>query len=97
MGEPSSPIGAVGLRIPYEDSATGAEPHCSLLPIQENRMMQHTVHALQSELDNLRADNIKLYEKIKFLQSYPGRVSAAGCPPVGLAQTGRPQTPHSSQ
>ncbi|NXS71148.1 CASP protein, partial [Pandion haliaetus] len=39
----------------------------------ENRMMQHTVHALQSELDNLRADNIKLYEKIKFLQSYPGR------------------------
>lgn len=41
-------------------------------------MMQHTVQALQSELDNLRADNIKLYEKIKFLQSYPGRVSA--CP-----------------
>ncbi|NWW86717.1 CASP protein, partial [Rhynochetos jubatus] len=39
----------------------------------ENRMMQHTVQALQSELDNLRADNIKLYEKIKFLQSYPGR------------------------
>uniref|UniRef100_A0A803VZD6 Protein CASP n=1 Tax=Ficedula albicollis TaxID=59894 RepID=A0A803VZD6_FICAL len=39
----------------------------------ENRMLQHTVHALQSELDNLRADNIKLYEKIKFLQSYPGR------------------------
>lgn len=43
-------------------------------------MMQHTVQALQSELDNLRADNIKLYEKIKFLQSYPGRVS--GCPSV---------------
>uniref|UniRef100_A0A8C9FKI8 Protein CASP n=1 Tax=Pavo cristatus TaxID=9049 RepID=A0A8C9FKI8_PAVCR len=42
----------------------------------ENRMMQHTVHALQSELDNLRADNIKLYEKIKFLQSYPGRGSS---------------------
>ncbi|XP_075450450.1 protein CASP isoform X4 [Ascaphus truei] len=39
----------------------------------ENRMMHHTVRALQSELDNLRADNIKLYEKIKFLQSYPGR------------------------
>uniref|UniRef100_A0A7M4EE36 Protein CASP n=1 Tax=Crocodylus porosus TaxID=8502 RepID=A0A7M4EE36_CROPO len=39
----------------------------------ENRLMQHTMQALQSELDNLRADNIKLYEKIKFLQSYPGR------------------------
>lgn len=46
-------------------------------------MMQHTVHALQSELDNLRADNIKLYEKIKFLQSYPGRVS--GCLAVCLS------------
>ncbi|NWR21004.1 CASP protein, partial [Emberiza fucata] len=42
----------------------------------ENRMLQHTVHALQSELDSLRADNIKLYEKIKFLQSYPGRGSS---------------------
>ncbi|OCT94227.1 hypothetical protein XELAEV_18011895mg [Xenopus laevis] len=41
----------------------------------ENRMMHHTMRALQTELDNLRADNIKLYEKIKFLQSYPGRGS----------------------
>uniref|UniRef100_A0A8D1HWI0 Protein CASP n=1 Tax=Sus scrofa TaxID=9823 RepID=A0A8D1HWI0_PIG len=40
---------------------------------QENRLAQHTIQALQSELDSLRADNIKLYEKIKFLQSYPGR------------------------
>lgn len=38
-------------------------------------MAQHTIQALQSELDSLRADNIKLFEKIKFLQSYPGRVS----------------------
>ncbi|XP_073523865.1 protein CASP isoform X4 [Phyllobates terribilis] len=41
----------------------------------ENRMMHHTMRALQSELDNLRADNIKLYEKIKFLQSYAGKGS----------------------
>ncbi|XP_016054474.1 PREDICTED: protein CASP isoform X2 [Miniopterus natalensis] len=39
----------------------------------EHRMAQHTIQALQSELDSLRADNIKLFEKIKFLQSYPGR------------------------
>ncbi|XP_063127081.1 homeobox protein cut-like 1 isoform X24 [Rattus norvegicus] len=39
----------------------------------ESRMAQHTIQALQSELDSLRADNIKLFEKIKFLQSYPGR------------------------
>uniref|UniRef100_A0AAR2JHP0 Protein CASP n=1 Tax=Pygocentrus nattereri TaxID=42514 RepID=A0AAR2JHP0_PYGNA len=39
----------------------------------ESRSMQQTMQALQSELDSLRADNIKLYEKIKFLQSYPTR------------------------
>lgn len=44
------------------------------LHLQENRSMQQTMQALQNELDSLRADNIKLYEKIKFLQSYPGRV-----------------------
>lgn len=47
---------------------------------QENRLAQHTIQALQTELDSLRADNIKLFEKIKFLQSYPGRVSAAPAP-----------------
>uniref|UniRef100_A0A3B1K8P7 Protein CASP n=1 Tax=Astyanax mexicanus TaxID=7994 RepID=A0A3B1K8P7_ASTMX len=39
----------------------------------ESRSVQQTMQALQSELDSLRADNIKLYEKIKFLQSYPSR------------------------
>ncbi|KAB1263245.1 Protein CASP, partial [Camelus dromedarius] len=43
----------------------------------ENRLAQHTIQALQSELDSLRADNIKLFEKIKFLQSYPGRGSGS--------------------
>uniref|UniRef100_A0AAR2LFC0 Protein CASP n=1 Tax=Pygocentrus nattereri TaxID=42514 RepID=A0AAR2LFC0_PYGNA len=38
---------------------------------------RQTMQALQSELDSLRADNIKLYEKIKFLQSYPTRVSSS--------------------
>ncbi|XP_056329254.1 cut-like homeobox 1b [Danio aesculapii] len=38
-----------------------------------NSSLQQTLQALQSELDSLRADNIKLYEKIKFLQSYPTR------------------------
>ncbi len=43
--------------------------------LQTNSSLQQTLQALQSELDSLRADNIKLYEKIKFLQSYPNRVS----------------------
>ncbi|KAG9348343.1 hypothetical protein JZ751_002078 [Albula glossodonta] len=43
----------------------------------ESRSMQQTLQVLQSELDSLRADNIKLYEKIKFLQSYPGRAGGS--------------------
>nr|XP_046149628.1 cut-like homeobox 1b isoform X6 [Oncorhynchus gorbuscha] len=43
----------------------------------ESRSVQVTMLALQSELDSLRADNIKLYEKIKFLQSYPGRAGGS--------------------
>lgn len=42
--------------------------------LQESRSVQQTMQALQNELDSLRADNIKLYEKIKFLQSYPSKV-----------------------
>uniref|UniRef100_A0A3B3HHD0 Protein CASP n=1 Tax=Oryzias latipes TaxID=8090 RepID=A0A3B3HHD0_ORYLA len=43
----------------------------------ENRSLQQTMQALQNELDSLRADNIKLYEKIKFLQSYPGKAGGS--------------------
>lgn len=30
---------------------------------------------LQNEIDKLRSDNVKLYEKIKFLQTYPTKGS----------------------
>uniref|UniRef100_A0A3P8WKS9 Protein CASP n=1 Tax=Cynoglossus semilaevis TaxID=244447 RepID=A0A3P8WKS9_CYNSE len=43
----------------------------------ENRSLQQTMQALQNELDSLRADNIKLYEKIKFLQSYPSKAAGS--------------------
>ncbi|KAM4567231.1 cut-like homeobox 1b isoform 12-T12 [Odontesthes bonariensis] len=43
----------------------------------ENRSTQQTMQVLQNELDSLRADNNKLYEKIKFLQSYPGRAGGS--------------------
>lgn len=69
-------------------------PTCPLPPPQENRLAQHTIQALQSELDSLRADNIKLFEKIKFLQSYPGRVSALpDCGPRRTRQGERPTRP----
>uniref|UniRef100_A0A8C9Y8G7 Protein CASP n=1 Tax=Sander lucioperca TaxID=283035 RepID=A0A8C9Y8G7_SANLU len=45
--------------------------------LEANRSMQQTMQALQNELDSLRADNIKLYEKIKFLQSYPGKAGGS--------------------
>lgn len=63
---------------PYTAGCLPAHLPTAHLPAcpQENRLAQHTIQALQSELDSLRADNIKLFEKIKFLQSYPGRVSA---------------------
>ena len=41
------------------------------LHFQENRQQQQQVQILRNEVDNLRSDNVKLYEKIRFLQSYP--------------------------
>ncbi|XP_059177161.1 protein CASP-like [Physella acuta] len=38
---------------------------------------QQQVTLLQNEMDKLRSDNVKLYEKIRFLQSYPSKVSAS--------------------
>ena len=37
--------------------------------------MQQQIQLLQNEMDKLRSDNVKLYEKIKFVQSYPHKVS----------------------
>ncbi|XP_012942606.1 protein CASP [Aplysia californica] len=34
---------------------------------------QQQVTLLQNEMDKLRSDNVKLYEKIRFLQSYPNK------------------------
>ncbi|XP_041349446.1 protein CASP-like [Gigantopelta aegis] len=37
---------------------------------------QQQVTILQNEIDKLRSDNVKLYEKIRFLQSYPSQSKA---------------------
>lgn len=37
------------------------------------RHNQQQISVLQNEVDTLRSDNVKLYEKIKFLQSYPSK------------------------
>ena len=41
---------------------------------QENQHQKQTVLVLQREVDTLRGDNVKLYEKIRFLQTYQGNV-----------------------
>ncbi|XP_021374766.1 protein CASP-like [Mizuhopecten yessoensis] len=37
---------------------------------------QQQVTLLQNEIDKLRSDNVKLFEKIRFLQSYPTKVNS---------------------
>ncbi|XP_013416522.1 protein CASP isoform X8 [Lingula anatina] len=43
----------------------------------ENLSQQKQIQLVQNEMDKLRSDNVKLYEKIKFLQSYPHKGSGA--------------------
>jgi len=42
----------------------------------ENYTLQQNMQRMQNEADSLRADNVKLYEKIKYLQSYSTSTSA---------------------
>lgn len=77
--DPQLSQGALGSGLASPGAGGQRPPASTLIPRpapQENRLAQHTIQALQGELDSLRADNIKLFEKIKFLQSYPGRVRA---------------------
>lgn len=48
---------------------------------QELLALQQKALAQQNEMDRVRSDNVKLFEKIKFLQNYPG---AKGAPPSSL-------------
>ncbi|XP_064619631.1 protein CASP-like [Lineus longissimus] len=44
----------------------------------QNIAHQQQIQMIQNEMDKLRSDNVKLYEKIKFLQAYPSRSRPAG-------------------
>lgn len=41
---------------------------------QHSLGQQQQISLLQNEIDKLRSDNVKLYEKIRFLQSFPAKV-----------------------
>jgi cell division protein FtsB len=45
-----------------------------VVAIQQVVVQQQQMQLQQNEMDKLRSDNVKLYEKIKFLQSYSGKV-----------------------
>ena len=47
---------------------------CVCVCMQQATIQQQQVQLLQNETDKLRSDNVKLYEKIKFLQGYPSKV-----------------------
>ena len=42
--------------------------------MQVTLAQQQQIQILQNEMDKLRSDNVKLYEKIKFLQGYTAKV-----------------------
>lgn len=44
-----------------------------------NAERQQQMALLQSELERLRKDNVALYEKVRFLQSYSGQVKLHPC------------------
>ncbi|KJE94542.1 hypothetical protein CAOG_05174 [Capsaspora owczarzaki ATCC 30864] len=44
----------------------------------ENRTLLQQMASLRADIDALRSDNVKMYEKVKFLQSYPTKASATG-------------------
>ena len=41
---------------------------------QEHTAQQEQIQSLTNDMDKLRRDNVKLFEKIRFLQSYPNKV-----------------------
>ena len=55
-------------------SLTSLKHSSFCLVFQQLRHNQQQISVLQNEVDTLRSDNVKLYEKIKFLQSYPTKV-----------------------
>jgi hypothetical protein len=48
----------------------------------ESRHQAQTITTLRNEVDTVRSDNIKLYEKIKFLQGYQGPRASGGAAEV---------------
>jgi len=53
-----------------------------LLHQQELRKQFHTISELRSEIKSLRSDNLKLYEKVRYMQSYREQASVSQLDPL---------------
>ena len=75
--------------LPGADTVSAAESLLPIITAQRERfkakndeleaeltLKKQQVSLIQNEVDSLRSDNVKLYEKIRFLQSYRGHHSA---------------------
>ena len=49
----------------------------TVINLQECGKLSNSNRLLREEADTLRADNVKLYEKVKFLQCYPSNSSVS--------------------
>lgn len=56
--------------------------------MQELRRQFHTISELRSEIKSLQSDNLKLYEKVRYMQSYRETSSVSQLDP--LPGTSRP-------
>jgi homeobox protein cut-like len=63
-------------------AGTSQCPHLPNIPSQELRRQFHIISELRTEIKSLQTDNLKLYEKVRYMQSY--REEAASRPVTQL-------------
>lgn len=58
----------------------------------DSRKLMERIEKLTSDLDALKSDNVRLYEKIRFIQSYKQQTSGGGNPGALAASASAPMT-----
>jgi len=57
-------------------------PRSTLIHLQELRKHYHTISELRTEVKSLQSDNLKLYEKVRYMQSYREQGSVSQLDPL---------------
>lgn len=82
---PASETASVNETPSSRRSARPGQPH-DRANIQEMRRQFETISDLRAEIKSLQADNLKLYEKVRYMQSY--KDSNTTFPPAGPSHSG---------